>query len=78
MGKRAVLQPAPPDSEVIEVLAKQFAWNFRYAGPDGRFGSTDIHLINDADNNPFGLDDRDPLRKTTSSARLFECRWAGL
>ena len=54
---------APPDSEVIEVLAKQFAWNFRYAGPDGRFGRTDIHLINDADNNPFGLDERDPYAK---------------
>jgi cytochrome c oxidase subunit II len=54
---------APPNSEVIEVLAKQFAWNFRYAGPDGRFGRTDIHLINDADNNPFGLDERDPFAK---------------
>lgn len=54
---------APPNSEVIEVLAKQFAWNFRYAGADGRFGRTDIHLINDADNNPFGLDERDPYAK---------------
>jgi cytochrome c oxidase subunit 2 len=50
---------APPDSESIEVLAKQFAWSFRYPGPDGRFGRTDIHLIDDAANNPFGLDDRD-------------------
>lgn len=55
--------PAPADSEVIEVLAKQFAWSFRYPGPDGRFGRTDIHLINDADNNPFGLDERDPYAK---------------
>jgi cytochrome c oxidase subunit II len=55
--------PAPPNSEVIEVLAKQFAWNFRYPGPDGHFGRTDIHLINDADDNPFGLDDRDPFAK---------------
>lgn len=54
---------APSNSEVIEVLAKQFAWNFRYPGPDGHFGRTDIHLINDADNNPFGLDDRDPFAK---------------
>jgi cytochrome c oxidase subunit II len=55
--------PAPPNSEPIEVLAKQFAWNFRYPGPDGRFGRTDIHLIDDAANNPFGLDDRDPAAK---------------
>lgn len=51
---------APPDSEAIQVLAKQFAWNFRYPGPDGRFGRTDIHLINDAAGNPFGLDPHDP------------------
>lgn len=55
--------PAPPNSESIEVLAKQFAWNFRYPGPDGRFGRTDIHLIDDAANNPFGLDDRDSASK---------------
>ena len=55
--------PAPPNSENIEVLAKQFAWNFRYPGPDGKFGRTDIHLIDDAANNPFGLDDRDPFAK---------------
>jgi cytochrome c oxidase subunit 2 len=55
--------PAPPNSESIEVLAKQFAWNFRYPGPDGHFGRTDIHLIDDAANNPFGLDDRDQAAK---------------
>lgn len=48
----------PP--EVIEVYAHQFAWNFRYAGPDGRFGKTDIALINDAALNPLGLDPHDP------------------
>src|SRR5947209_5779471 len=47
---------APPDAEVIEVLAKQFSWGFRYAGPDGRFGHTDIRFVNDAAANPFGLD----------------------
>jgi cytochrome c oxidase subunit 2 len=55
--------PAPPDSEPIEVLAKQFAWSFRYPGPDGRFGRTDIHRIDDAGDNPFGLDERDPFAK---------------
>lgn len=54
---------APPDAEVIEVLAKQFSWGFRYPGPDGRFGRTDIRLINDAGGNPFGLDPNDPAAK---------------
>ena len=32
--------PPPPDLEV-EITAEQFAWNIRYAGPDGVFGSAD-------------------------------------
>lgn len=55
--------PAPSDAEVIEVLGKQFSWGFRYPGPDGRFGRTDIHLINDAAGNPFGLDLADRAAK---------------
>lgn len=55
--------PAPPNSEVIEVLAKQFAWTFRYAGPDGRFGRVDFMLVNEAGGNPFGLDPKDPAGK---------------
>ena len=54
---------APPDAIQIEVMAKQFAWNFRYPGPDGKFGRTDLKLINDAAGNPFGLDDKDPAAK---------------
>lgn len=55
--------PAPADAMPIEVTAKQFAWSFRYAGPDGKFGKTDIKLINDAAGNPVGLDDSDPNGK---------------
>jgi cytochrome c oxidase subunit 2 len=55
--------PAPRDAEEVEVLAKQFTWSFRYAGSDGRFGRTDIRLVNDASGNPFGLDDQDPAAK---------------
>jgi cytochrome c oxidase subunit 2 len=51
---------AAPDAEVIEVLAQQFAWNFRYPGADGKFGRTDIRYINDASGNPFGIDAADP------------------
>ena len=47
----------------IEVMAKQFAWSFRYPGPDGKFGRTDLKLINDAGGNPFGIDDKDPAGK---------------
>jgi cytochrome c oxidase subunit 2 len=55
--------PAPPNAIPIEVVAKQFAWSFRYPGPDGKFGRTDIKLINDSAGNPVGLDDSDPASK---------------
>src|SRR5262249_3498890 len=35
-------EQAPPDAVEVQVLAKQFAWSFRYAGPDGKYGRTDI------------------------------------
>jgi cytochrome c oxidase subunit 2 len=54
----------PPENEalVVHVTAEQFAWNVRYAGPDGVFGRTAIDLI-DAQNNPLGLDRSDPAAK---------------
>jgi cytochrome c oxidase subunit 2 len=54
----------PPESEalVVHLTAEQFAWNVRYAGPDGVFGRTDITLI-DIQNNPLGLDRSDPAAK---------------
>jgi len=54
---------APPDAIPVEVTAKQFAWSFRYAGPDGKFGRTDLKLVNDSSGNPLGLDDKDPASK---------------
>lgn len=45
-----------PNVETIEVYAHQFAWNFRYAGPDKRFGKTGTEFISDAGGNPFGID----------------------
>src|SRR5438067_12603091 len=56
-------EKAPPDAVEIQVLAKQFAWAFRYAGPDGKYGRTDIKFINDANGNPFGIDESDPAGK---------------
>jgi cytochrome c oxidase subunit II len=54
---------APADALRIEVMAKQFAWAFRYAGPDGKFGRTDLKQINDQGGNPFGIDEKDPAGK---------------
>ncbi len=44
----------------IEVLAKQFSWNFRYPGADGKLGRTDVKFISDSAGNPFGIDPKDP------------------
>jgi len=54
----------PPESEalVVQVTAEQFAWNVRYAGPDGVFGRTDIKLL-DLQANPLGVDRSDPAAK---------------
>jgi cytochrome c oxidase subunit 2 len=54
----------PPENEalVVQVTGEQFAWNVRYAGPDGVFGKTDIHQI-DVQSNPLGLDRSDPAAK---------------
>jgi cytochrome c oxidase subunit 2 len=34
-------RPPPKDGLVVEVMAKQFEWRFRYAGPDGKFDTED-------------------------------------
>ncbi len=47
----------------IELAGKQFAWNVRYPGPDGKFGRTDVKFVNDASGNPFGIDEKDPAGK---------------
>jgi len=57
---RYVLAAPPPNAVTVEVTGQQFAWNIRYAGPDGRFGRTDPRLIRDADANYLGLDPNDP------------------
>ena len=47
----------------LEVTGQQFAWNFRYAGPDGKFGGTKPELVSASSGNPLGLDPRDPASK---------------
>lgn len=39
---------------VVRIVAEQFAWNAHYAGADGVFGETRVHLAGPA--NPLGLD----------------------
>ncbi|HSS44839.1 MAG TPA: cytochrome c oxidase subunit II [Thermoanaerobaculia bacterium] len=36
-----IKQQMPADALPIEITAEQFAWNIRYTGPDGRFGTAD-------------------------------------
>lgn len=64
----------PPESEslVVHITGEQFAWNVHYAGPDGKFGRTDIKLI-DLQSNPLGLDRSDPVAKddVTTVNQLF-------
>ena len=54
--------PSESEALVVHVTGEQFAWNFRYAGPDGAFGKTDIKLI-DIQGNPLGVDRSDPAAK---------------
>lgn len=42
----------------VHVLAKQFDWNARYAGTDGKFAPQSILNANKVDN-PFGIDSKD-------------------
>jgi cytochrome c oxidase subunit 2 len=50
--------PQAGEATNIQIVAQQFAWNARYAGPDGQFGKQDMKLVNAT--NVFGLDHSDP------------------
>lgn len=54
------LTPASPGAIPIEVTTSQFVYNFRYTGPDDRFGMTNPRLISPSTGNPLGLDPNDP------------------
>ncbi|HEX2254728.1 MAG TPA: hypothetical protein VHQ65_15790 [Thermoanaerobaculia bacterium] len=51
--------PDESEATVVRVVGEQFAWNVHYPGPDGLFGSADVHLV-DVQSNPLGLDPNDP------------------
>jgi cytochrome c oxidase subunit 2 len=54
---------AAPGAIQIEVTGVQFAWSFRYPGPDGKFGMLEPTLVNASAGNPLGLDPKDPNSK---------------
>ena len=53
--------PKDADSNVVQLVAEQFAWGFQYAGPDGQFGRRDAKQISSA--NTIGIDANDPAAK---------------
>lgn len=53
--------PATDKSTVVQVVAQQYAWNFRYPGPDGIFGRQDMRFVSAT--NVFGVDPSDPNGK---------------
>jgi cytochrome c oxidase subunit 2 len=54
---------AEPGALPIEVTGQQFAWNFRYTGPDGVFGRTRPDLVSASTGNAVGVDPADPAGK---------------
>lgn len=56
--------PPSADAMTIQAQAGQFAFYFRYPGPDGRFGPIHPDLVNEGTQNFFGIDiDHDPTAK---------------
>jgi len=53
----------PADSLKVQVLAGQFAFYFRYPGPDGKFGPIHVDKIDEGQGNFFGIDPADPASK---------------
>jgi cytochrome c oxidase subunit 2 len=51
---------ADPAALQVEVTGVQFAWYFRYPGPDATFGTTRPQLAAPGEGNPLGLDPTDP------------------
>jgi len=50
------LTPPAADAMTMQVQAGQFAFYFRYPGPDGKLGPIHANLINEANQNFYGLD----------------------
>jgi cytochrome c oxidase subunit 2 len=59
-AKRVARDEKPDLASAVQIhaIAEQFGWNFVYPGPDGKFGTRRITLVDAA--NPVGLDLQDP------------------
>ncbi len=53
--------PSEAQSLVIRIVAQQFEWQIHYPGRDGKFGRTDVKIMEGT--NPLGLDRSDPDAK---------------
>lgn len=53
---RIYFTAAPANALQVDVQAEQFAFYFRYPGPDGKFGTIHPELIDEGNYNFFGLD----------------------
>ena len=51
----------PEGADEVEILGKQWSWAYRFPGEDGKLGTSDSKFIND--DNPFGLNPKDPNGK---------------
>jgi cytochrome c oxidase subunit II len=58
-------QPAESNAVRVEVTGMQFAWYFRYPGPDGKFGATrpELEDASAGGEAALGLDPKDPASK---------------
>ena len=52
--------PAPKDAMIVEVVGKQYGWEFRYPGADGILGKKYFKKVDAANNNPVGQLWEDP------------------
>ncbi len=50
---------ASPEALQVEATGMQFAWYFRYPGPDYTFGRTSSSLVDPGAGNPLGIDPAD-------------------
>ena len=53
--------PDAKEATVVQVVAQQFNWNFRYAGRDGTLGQQDMRFVSET--NIFGVNPTDPAGK---------------
>jgi cytochrome c oxidase subunit II len=50
------MTPPAPNALHVDVAVEQFAYYFRYPGPDGKFGTVHPERVRDGNGNYFGLD----------------------